>query len=135
MFKWLRGLGEEKTKPIAADANRIVAKSSERGEPPCDADPIEELVRIAGEAHDDRRSRNVADDCLTNGRSASRCVPTIVTTSTHPATWSTLRPAVASLKPAGGSRLIRTQVYVTTLAVIWVNWTPFVGPRGVGFKV
>ena len=36
-------------KPIAADANRMVAKSSERGEPPCDVDPIEELVRIVRE--------------------------------------------------------------------------------------
>ena len=42
MFKWLRASCEE-TKPIAADANRIVAKSSERGEPPCDVDPVEEL--------------------------------------------------------------------------------------------
>ena len=49
MFKWLRGLREE-TKPIAAEANRIGPKSSERGEPPCDVDPIEELVRIVGEA-------------------------------------------------------------------------------------
>ena len=31
MFKWPR----EETKPIADDANRFVAKSSERGEPPC----------------------------------------------------------------------------------------------------
>ncbi len=37
MFKWLRGLRDE-TKPIAADANRMVAKSSERGEPPCGID-------------------------------------------------------------------------------------------------
>lgn len=48
MFKWPRGLREE-TKPIAADANRIVAKSSEQGEPPCDVEPIEELARIVGE--------------------------------------------------------------------------------------
>ena len=50
MFKWLRGL-REATKPIAKDANRIAAKSSERGEPPPDPDPIKELVRIVGEAH------------------------------------------------------------------------------------
>ena len=49
MFKWLRWLREE-TRRIAEDANRIVAKSSERGEPPCDLDPIEELVRIVGRA-------------------------------------------------------------------------------------
>jgi hypothetical protein len=30
---------------------------SERREPPRDVDPIEELVRIVGEAHDDPRSR------------------------------------------------------------------------------
>ena len=60
MFKWLRGLRAE-TKPIAADANCTVAKSSERREPPCDVDPIEELVRIVGEAHgDEPRSRNHA---------------------------------------------------------------------------
>jgi len=59
MFKWLRGLRAE-TKPIAEDANRIVAESSEPGEPPCDMDPIEELVRIVGETHDDTRSRNDA---------------------------------------------------------------------------
>ena len=59
MFKWLRGSREDR-KPIAADANRIVAKSSERGEPPYDVDPIEELVCILGEAHDDPRSRNNA---------------------------------------------------------------------------
>ena len=57
MLKWLHGLREE-TKPVAADGTRIVAKSSERGEPPCGVDPIEELVRIVGEAHDDPRSRN-----------------------------------------------------------------------------
>jgi hypothetical protein len=56
MFKWLRGLRQE-TRLIAADANRMVAKSSEWGEPPCYVDPIEELVRIVGEAHDDPRSR------------------------------------------------------------------------------
>ncbi len=50
MFKWLRGL-REATKPIAKAANRIAAKSSERGELPPDADPIKELVRIVGEAH------------------------------------------------------------------------------------
>ena len=56
----VRGLREDR-KPIAADANRIVAKSSERGEPPCDVDPIEELVRIVGEdGVDDPRSRNDA---------------------------------------------------------------------------
>jgi hypothetical protein len=44
MFKWLRGLREQK-KPIAEDANRIVAKSSECSEPLRDVDPIEELVR------------------------------------------------------------------------------------------
>jgi hypothetical protein len=37
---------------LPPDANRIVAKSSERGEPPCDVDPIEELVRIVGHAHE-----------------------------------------------------------------------------------
>jgi hypothetical protein len=70
IFEWLCGLREE-TKPIAADANRIVAKSSERGELPrgagwrvrttfLDVDPIEEPGRIVGQTHDDRRSRNVA---------------------------------------------------------------------------
>src|SRR5271165_3970191 len=67
MFKWLRGLREE-TKPIAADANRIIAKSSEQGEPPCDVDPIEELVRIVGEADDDPRSRNDAGAPRTGAR-------------------------------------------------------------------
>ena len=42
---------ERTPKPTGADDNRIVAKSSERGEPPCDLDPIEELVRVVGEAH------------------------------------------------------------------------------------
>ena len=37
MFKWLRV--REETKPIATDANRIVAKSSEPGEPPCSLRP------------------------------------------------------------------------------------------------
>ena len=61
MLKWLRGL-REKTKPIAEDANRIVAKPSERSEPSCDPDPIVELVRIVGEAHlDDPRSHSDAD--------------------------------------------------------------------------
>jgi hypothetical protein len=40
----------DETKPIAADANRIVAKSSERDEPPCGVHLIEELVRIVDEA-------------------------------------------------------------------------------------
>ncbi len=71
MFKWLRGL-REVTKPIAEDANRIVAKSSERREPPCDVDPIEELVRIVGEAHDDPRSRN---DAGASGTGARRIRP------------------------------------------------------------
>jgi hypothetical protein len=67
MFKWLRGLRAE-TKPIAADANRIVARSSERGEPPCDVELIEELVRVVGEAHDDPRSRNDAGAPRTGAR-------------------------------------------------------------------
>jgi hypothetical protein len=55
MFKWLRWLREE-TRRIAEDANRIVANSSEQGEPPCDLDPIEELVRIVGRAPASRAS-------------------------------------------------------------------------------
>ena len=54
MFKWLRWLREE-TKPVASDASHGVAKSSERGEPPCDVDQIEELVGIVGEAPDPPR--------------------------------------------------------------------------------
>jgi hypothetical protein len=67
MFSWLRGLREE-TKPIAADANGTVAKSSERGEPARGLDPIEDLVRIVGEAHDDPRSRNDAGAPRTGAR-------------------------------------------------------------------
>jgi hypothetical protein len=48
----------EKAKP--QDAHRIVSKSSEQGEPPRAVDPIEELVRIVGQTHDDPRSRNDA---------------------------------------------------------------------------
>jgi hypothetical protein len=40
---------ERTPKPSGADANRIVPKSSERGEPSCDVDPIEELARIVGQ--------------------------------------------------------------------------------------
>jgi hypothetical protein len=49
MFRWLRRSREE-TKHFAADVIRIPAKSTERGEPPSDMDPIEEHVRIVGEA-------------------------------------------------------------------------------------
>jgi len=35
MLNWLRGLRAE-TKPIGPDPDRIVVKSSERGEPPCE---------------------------------------------------------------------------------------------------
>ena len=56
--KWLRGLRQE-TKPIAEDANRIVAKSSERSEPPRDVHPLEELVPHR-RRDSSRPSRNVA---------------------------------------------------------------------------
>ena len=50
MFKWLRGLREE-TKPIAADAKPHELRNRASGaNPPCDVDPIEELVRVVGEA-------------------------------------------------------------------------------------
>ena len=71
MFKWPRGF-REKAKPIAQDANRIVSKSSEQGEPPCAVDPIEELVRIVGQTHDDPRSRN---DAGATGIGAGRIGP------------------------------------------------------------
>ena len=43
MFKWLRWRGET-TRTVAEVANRIVARSSDRGEPPADPDQVEELV-------------------------------------------------------------------------------------------
>jgi hypothetical protein len=42
MFKWLRWSLEE-IESIAAHANRMVARSSERGEPPCDVDRLKSL--------------------------------------------------------------------------------------------
>ncbi len=57
MFKWLRRLRNE-IKVNDKDASPAVAKSSGRVEPPCDADAVEELVRVVGEAHDDPRSHN-----------------------------------------------------------------------------
>src|SRR5271166_2051059 len=50
MIKWLR-TRRETARSGAKDANRIQAKSSERGNPPSDPDPIAEFVRIVGEAH------------------------------------------------------------------------------------
>lgn len=67
MFRGLHGLRAE-TQSRFRDAGRIVTKSSERGDPPCDADPIEVLVRIVGEAHDDPRSRNDAGTHRTGER-------------------------------------------------------------------
>ena len=58
MFKWLRRVVVRDKKPIDEDANRILAKPSNWSEPPFEPDPIAELVRIVGEAHDDPRSRN-----------------------------------------------------------------------------
>jgi hypothetical protein len=69
MFKWLRWSREE-TKPVAEDVDRIVAKSSEQGEPPWYVDPVEELVRIVGQTPDDRRSCNVAGAHRTGVRPA-----------------------------------------------------------------
>src|SRR5271166_1429741 len=43
MFKWLRW-GRERTRTVTEVANRIVARSSDRGEPPADPDQVEELV-------------------------------------------------------------------------------------------
>ena len=43
MFKLLRGSREGQA--YCADANRIVAKTSEWGEPRCVVDPMEEFVR------------------------------------------------------------------------------------------
>jgi hypothetical protein len=65
MFKWLRRQ-RSATKPVTADAYRIVAKSGNQTEPPSDPDPIEKLVRIVGESHaDDPRRGN---DGLSNQR-------------------------------------------------------------------
>jgi hypothetical protein len=68
MFKWLRRQ-RSATKPVTADAYRIVAKSGNQTEPPSDPDPIEELVRIVGESHaDDPRRGNDAGAYRTNAR-------------------------------------------------------------------
>ena len=71
MFKWLRWrrqttLGAE---GVEEHANRIVAKSIDRVEPPSDLDPIAELVRIVGESHlDDPRPRGDGSGHLTIAR-------------------------------------------------------------------
>src|SRR5271166_4394524 len=45
MFKWLRWR-RETTRTVTEVANRIVARSIDRGEPPADPDQVEELVGI-----------------------------------------------------------------------------------------
>src|SRR5271157_5312346 len=68
MFKWLRRRRETPT-PIADEANRIVARSGDWGEPRSAPDPIAELVRIVDETHAaDPRSRGNAGTLRTTAR-------------------------------------------------------------------
>jgi hypothetical protein len=70
MFKWLRRL-RKTARRVIEDADRIVTKSIERGEPPSDNDPIAELVRIVGGSHvDDPRRRGDAGAHRTGARRA-----------------------------------------------------------------
>ena len=114
MFKWPR----EETKPIADDANRFVAKSSERGEPPCDVEQIEELARILGRIHESDLHFS-GDDCPTNGRSASQRVQ-------QSSLRQLIRPRrpLSVLRSRAGSRQAdcasyARKMYVIALAVIW----------------